>query len=98
MRSAINHQQLQDLQGAQDDSDTSSEEKVGKIPSFNPRVRLKADTPHQHKYATQSKAQPPTLVKSTIAGMGKDQQWWTKNLLQSVDHCPANMIIESTNL
>ena len=37
----VNCQQLQDLQRAHDDSDISSEEEMGEIPSFNPRAKLK---------------------------------------------------------
>ena len=46
--------------------------KLADIPYFNPKVRLK-EPPHSHKYATQAKGQPPTLVQSTIAGMGMRQ-------------------------
>ena len=42
---------------------------LGDIPSLNPKTRLQ-ETPHTHKYATWAKGQPPTLVQSTIAGMG----------------------------
>ena len=49
-------------------------------------------------YATQAKGQPPTLVQSTTAGMGKDSSGGLRNLQQSVDHCPADAIIEGTSL
>ena len=34
----VNHRQLQDLQKAYDESDTTSKEEMGNIPSFNPRT------------------------------------------------------------
>ena len=51
----MNHQQLQDLQRANDDNDATNEEKIGEIPSFNPKARLTDDTSHQNKYATWAK-------------------------------------------
>ena len=94
----VNCQQLQDLQRAHNGSDTSSEEEVGEIPSFSPKDRLKEDMPYQHIYATWSRGQPPTLVWSMIASMGKESSSGLRTLHQRVDHCPAYVIIESTNL
>ena len=71
---------------------------MGNVPSFNPKVKLKDETPHTHRYATQAKGQPSTLVQSTIASMGTDHSDRLNNHIQSVDHCPANVIIESTSL
>ena len=64
---------------------------------FDPEVKLK-ETPHACKYATWAKGQPSTLVQSTIASMGTDSSDGLSNHTQSVDHCPANVIIESTSL
>ena len=50
----VNHRQLQDLQEAHNDSDNTSDEDMGSIPSYNPKVKLK-EAPHIHKYATQAK-------------------------------------------
>ena len=36
----MNHQQLQDLQRANDDNVATNEEEMGEIPSFNPKARL----------------------------------------------------------
>ena len=46
--------------------------------------------PRQRNYSTQ--------VKSRIAGMEKDSSDGLSGHAQSVDHCPANAIIESTSL
>ena len=70
---------------------------MGNIPPFNPKVKLK-ETPNTHKYATQAKGQPSRLVQSTVAGMGMDHSDGLGNCTQGVDHCPANVIIESTSL
>ena len=67
----MNHKQLQDLQKVHNESDTTSDEEMGNIPSFNPKMRLK-EPPNTHKYATWAKGQPLTLVQSSIAGMGMD--------------------------
>ena len=50
----VNCRQLQDLQKAHNESDTTSDEEVGNIPSFNPNTRLKEPS-HIHKYATGAK-------------------------------------------
>ena len=50
----VNCRQLQDLQKAHNESDTTSDEEMGDIPSFNPKMRLIA-SPHTHKYATWTK-------------------------------------------
>ena len=71
---------------------------MGNVPSLNPKVKLKDETPHIHRYATWAKGQPSTLVQSTIAGMGTDHSDRLNNHIQSVDHCPADVIIESTSL
>ena len=71
---------------------------MGKVPPLKPKVKLKDETPHTHRYATQAKGQPSTLVQITIAGMGMDHSDRLNNHVQSVDHCPANVIIESTSL
>ena len=93
----VNCRQLQDLQKAHNESDTTSDEEMGIITSFNPKVTLK-EPPHIHKYATQAKGKPLTLVQSTIVGMGMNHSDGLSGHSQSVDHCPANAIIESTNL
>ena len=93
----VNCRQLQDLQKAHNESDTTSDEEMGDIPSFNPRTQLK-ETPHNHKYATWEKRKPCNLVQSTIAGMGKDSSDGLSHHAQSVDHCPANAIVENTSL
>ena len=54
----VNCRQLQDLQKAHNDSDNTSDEKMGNIPSFNAKVRLK-EAPHTHKYATWEKGNLP---------------------------------------
>ena len=54
----VNCRQLQDLQRAHDDKDNSSNKGMGNIPnvpSFNPKVKLKDETPHTHRYATWAK-------------------------------------------
>ena len=51
---------------------------------FNQRVRLKEGTPHQHKHITWSNGQPPALVKSTIARMGKKNSGRLRSLPESV--------------
>ena len=71
---------------------------MGNVPSFNPKLKLKDETPHTHRYTTQAKGQPSTLVQSTIACMGMDHSDWLNNHIQCVDHCPAGVIIESTSL
>ena len=53
-----------DPQNALDNNDNSSEEQMGNIPSFNPKMKLK-ETPCAHKYATQPKRQTHILVQST---------------------------------
>ena len=93
----VNCRQLQDLQKAHDISSNTSDEEVGNIPSFNPKVKLK-ETPHIHRYATWAKGQPSTLVQSTIAGMEMDHRDRLSNHTQCVDPYPANVIIESTGL
>ena len=97
----VNCRQLQDLQKAHDDKDNRSNKGMGKVPnvpSFNPKVKLKDEIPYTHRYATQEKGRPSTLVQSTIAGMGMDHSDRLNNHIQSVDHCPANVIIEITSL
>ena len=93
----VNCRQLQDLQKAHNESDTTSDQKMGHIPSFNPRTELK-ETPHSHKYSTGANGQSPTLIQSTIASMGKDNSDGLSGHAQNVDHCPANAIIESKSL
>ena len=93
----INYRQLQDHQKAHVNSDNTSEEEVGNIPSFNPIVKLK-ETPHTHRYTTWSKGQPPTLVQSTIPGMGMDHSDGLSSCTQHVDHCPAYVNIDSKSL
>ena len=83
---------------AHDNNDNNSDREVGNVPSLNPKVKFKDETPHTHRYATWAKGQPSTLVMSTIASMGTDHSDRLNNHVQSVDHCPANMIIESTGL
>ena len=61
------------------------------MPPFNPKVKLK-ETPHTHKYATQAKGQPSTMIQSSRAGIGTDQSDGLSNHTQSVDHCPVNVI------
>ena len=53
--------QLQDLEGAQQESDSNGAE-VGEIFSFNPKETINNKTPQRHHYATCSKGQPPKLV------------------------------------
>ena len=71
---------------------------VPNVPSFNTKVKLKDETPHTHRYATRAKGQLSTLVQSTIASMGMDHSDRLNNHIQSVDHGPANVIIETTSL
>ena len=52
--------------------DNNSDEEMGNIPSYNPKTKWK-ELPHTHKYATQAKGQPTTLVQSTIVSMRMDQ-------------------------
>ena len=54
-------------------------------------------TPHKHHLDTHSKGQPPILVQSMIAGMGKNSGRELKNQAQSIPFCPGNTITESTN-
>ena len=93
----MNCRQLQDLQKVHTDSDNTNDEEMGNIPSFNPKVRLK-EAPHNHKYTTWAKGQPPTLVQGTTASMGKDHSDGLSSHTQHVSHCPANAITESTRL
>ena len=37
-------------------------------------------------------------VQSTIAGMGTDHSDGMSSYTQSIDHCPADVIIESTSI
>ena len=94
----VNCRQLQDLQKAHDNNDNTSDREVGNVPSLNPKVKLKDETPHTQRYATHAKGQPSTLVQSTIASMGMDHSDRLNNHVQSVDHCSADVIIESTSL
>ena len=89
--------QLQDLQKAKHESDTTSGEEMGNIPSFSPKIRLK-EPPNIHKYATQAERWLPTLVQSTIASMGMDHSNGLSSHAQCVHHYPADAIIESTSL
>ena len=75
-----NCQQLQDLQRTHDESDTSSEEEVSKLSSYNPRIKLKDEATHRQRYATQSTGQPPSLVQSTIANREKDSSFELRTL------------------
>ena len=93
----VNCIQLQDLPRAHNDSDKSSDDEMGNIHSYNHKVRLK-EAPYIHKYVTWAKGQLPTLVHSTITGMGMDHSDELSSHTQSVDHCPANAIIQSTSL
>ena len=67
----VNYRQLHDLQKANNESDKTGEEEMGGIPCFNLRTQLK-ETPYHHKYASQARGWPTTLVQSIIACMGKD--------------------------
>ena len=49
----VNCGQLQDLQKAHDNNDNTSNKEAGNVPSFDPKVKLKDETPHTHRYATQ---------------------------------------------
>ena len=51
---SVQSRQLQDLQKAHNESDTTSDEEMGHTPSFNPQTRLK-EPPHNNKYATEAK-------------------------------------------
>ena len=93
-----NCRQLQALQKAHDNNDNTNNEEVGNVPSFSPKVRLRDETPHTHRYATQAKGRPSTLVQCPIAGMGMDHSDRLNNNIQSFDHCPADVIIERTSL
>ena len=48
-----------------------------KYPSFNSRVKLKGNRPHQ---------QPPTLIQSTKASMGRDSGGGLRTFPQSFEH------------
>ena len=47
----VNCRQLQDLQKAHDNSDKTSDEEMGNITSYNPKIGLN-EAPHAHKYDT----------------------------------------------
>ena len=68
----VNHWQLWDLEIAHNENDTTSEEELGEILLNNPKNMLPNETPHKHKYATQSKGHHPSLVQNTIAGIVKE--------------------------
>ena len=51
----VNCRQLQDLQKAHDNNDNTSNKEVSNVPSFNPKAKLKDETPHTHRYATWAK-------------------------------------------
>ena len=70
---------------------------MGDIPSFCANVCLKESSPG-HKYATQAKGWPPSLVQSIIAGMGMDWSDGVSSHAQHVGHCPADGVVESTSL
>ena len=93
----VNCRQLQDLQKAYDDSDNNSDVEMGNIPSYNPKVKLK-ETPHTHQYVNGAKSQPTTLFQSTTGGIGTDHSDGLCSHTQIIDHCAANVIIESTSL
>ena len=58
----VNCRHLQDLQKTHDNNDNTSDREVGNVPSLNPKVKLKDETPHTHRYATGAKGRPSTLV------------------------------------
>ena len=61
-------------------------------------IKLSWKTPHTHRYATQTKGWPSTLVQSTIAGMETDHSDRLSSHTQHVDLCEADVIIDSTSL
>ena len=51
----VNCRQLQDLQKAHDNNDDTSDREVGNVPSLNPKIKFKDETPHTHRYAIRTK-------------------------------------------
>ena len=83
----------------QEDATRSEEDGLGKIPSFNPKLNINEKKSHKnYPYATSSKGQLLALIKSAIAGMGKDSSRGLRSQPQSVPFCSADTITETITI